>query len=204
MYCLPSTPNTCITHKHKKTWGCTSQFRPPAACHIVYRALYRFLVYKPCIYMRGTGLSYGWRIGFLAFPRLILAYWAEAAQKMQCSRLGNQPYYTRSRGGGAGSWRRNRVRRSSRSLVYGGFRGAIARFSALPCLSLAQWAETAPKSRRSRLGTPLCDGRSRFCRSLLLAQEPCAEELTKPSVRRISRRDRSVFCAPLPLPGTLG
>ena len=69
--------------------------------------------------MRGTGLSYGWRIGFLAFPRLILAYWAEAAQKRQLSRLGNQPYYTSSRGGGAGYWRWNRVRTSSLSLVYG-------------------------------------------------------------------------------------
>ena len=55
------------------------------------------------------------------------------------------------------------------------------------------------KPRDSALLHPLPRRRRRF-----LAQEPCADELTKPSVRLISMRDRTVFCAPLPLPGTLG
>ena len=42
---------------------------------------------------------------------------------------------------------------SSRSLVYGSFRCAIARFFALPCLFLAHWAEATQKSRKPRLGT---------------------------------------------------
>ena len=69
--------------------------------------------------MRVRGISCGLRLGFLAFPHLFLAHWAEVAQKSRWSRLGTPPYYTCSRGGGDGSWRRNRVRMSSRSLVSG-------------------------------------------------------------------------------------
>ena len=53
--------------------------------------------------------------------------------------------------------------------------------------------------RDSALLHPFPRRRRRF-----LVQEPCADELTKPSARLISMCDRTVFHAPLPLPDTQG